>query len=74
MHKFELMCLIHIPVIDFLKVLLLISIAFGNNWEMFHWDVSVAFTNAKAEEETYVRFPKSFPSDFPGLREGLLHD
>ena len=33
---------------------------------MFHWDISVAFTNAKAEEETYVRFPKSFP-------EGLFH-
>jgi hypothetical protein len=28
---------------------------------MFHWDISVAFTNAKAEEETYVRFLKSFP-------------
>ncbi len=42
------------PVIDHSTVRLLISLAFGNNWEMFHWDISVAFTNAKAEEETYV--------------------
>ena len=45
------------PVIDYSTVRLLISLAFGNHWEMFHWDISVAFTNAKAEEESYVRFP-----------------
>jgi hypothetical protein len=40
---------------------------------MFHWDISVAFTYAKAEEETYVRFPKSFPSDmFPGIKGGTI--
>ena len=61
------------PVIDYSTVRLLISLAFGNKWEMFHWDISVAFTNAKAEEETYVRFPKSFPSDlFPGYKEGTI--
>jgi len=39
---------------------------------MFHWDISVAFTNAKAEE-TYVRFPKSFPSDMlPGIKGGTI--
>ena len=54
------------PVIDYATVRLLISLAFGNNWQMFYWDISVAFTIAKAEEETYVRFPKSFP-------EGLFH-
>ena len=32
------------PVIDYSTVRLLISLAFGNNWEMFHWDISVAFT------------------------------
>jgi hypothetical protein len=57
------------PVIDYSTVLLLISLAFGNNWAMFHWDISVAFTNAKAEEETYVEFPQSFPADlFPGYK------
>jgi hypothetical protein len=61
------------PVIDYSTVRLLISLAFGNNWEMFHWDISVAFTNAKSEEETYVRFPKSFPSDlFPGYKGGTI--
>jgi hypothetical protein len=61
------------PVIDYSTVRLLISLAFGNNWEMFHWDISVAFTNAKSEEETYVRFPKSFPSDlFPGFKGGTI--
>ncbi len=54
------------PVIDYSTVRPFISLAFGNNWQMFHWDISVAFTNAKSEEETYVRFPKSFP-------EGLFH-
>ena len=58
------------PVIDYSTVRLLISLAFGNKWEMFHWGISAAFTNAKAEEETYVRFPKSFPEDlFAGTRE-----
>jgi hypothetical protein len=63
------------PVIDYSTVRLLISLAFGNHWEMFHWDISVAFTNAKAEEETYVRFPKSFPDDlFLDINLALLHD
>ena len=57
------------PVINFSTVRLFISLAFGNNWEIIHLDISVAFTNANAEEETYVRFPKSFPDDlFPGHR------
>ena len=61
------------PVIDYSTVRLLISLAFRNNWEMFHWDVAVAFTNAKAEEETYVRFPKNFPDDlFPGFKGGIV--
>jgi hypothetical protein len=35
--------------------------------------ISVAFTNAKAEEETYVRFPKSFPDNlFPGYKAGTV--
>ena len=52
---------------------LLISLAFGNNWEMFHWEISVAFTNAKAEEETYVRFPKSFPEGlFSGYKGSTI--
>ena len=50
------------PVIDYSTVRLPISLAFGNKWEMFRWDISVAFTNAKAEEETYVVFPKEFPN------------
>ena len=54
-------------------VRLLISLAFGNNWEMFHWDISVVFTNAKAEEKTYVRFPDKFPEDlFPGYKAGTI--
>ena len=33
----------------------------------------MAFTNAKAEEETYVRFPKSFPDNlFPGYKGGTI--
>jgi hypothetical protein len=59
------------PVIDYSTDWLLISLAFGNHWEMFHWDISVAFTNANAEKETYVRFPKSFSDDlFPGYKAG----
>ena len=30
---------------------------------MFHWNISVAFANVKAEKETYVVFPKDFPDD-----------
>jgi len=45
------------PVIDYSSVRLLISTAFGNGWDMYHWDISVAFTNADAHEQTFVRFP-----------------
>ena len=38
------------PVIDYPTVRFLVSLVFGCNWEMFHWDASVAFTNAKAED------------------------
>ncbi len=52
---------------------LLISLAFGNHLEMLHWDISVTFTNANAEEDTYVRFPKSFPDDsFSGCKAGTI--
>ena len=44
------------PVIDFPSLRLLISLAFGNGWEMRHWDISVAFTNALPEEPTYVEY------------------
>jgi hypothetical protein len=61
------------PVIDYSTVQLLISLAFGNNWAMFHWEISVAFTNTKAEEETYVKFPQSFPADlFSGYKGGTI--
>ena len=61
------------PVIDYSTVRLLISLAFGNHWEMYHWDISVAFTNAKAEEETYVRFPSNFPAGlFSGYKGGTI--
>jgi hypothetical protein len=52
------------PAIDFSTVRLLINLAFGNNWAMFDWDISVAFTN---------KFPKSFSADlFPGYNEGTI--
>jgi hypothetical protein len=34
-------------VIDYSTVRLLISLAFGNNWAMFHWHISVSFKKAK---------------------------
>jgi hypothetical protein len=60
------------PVIDYSTVRLLISTAFGKRWEMYHWDISAAFTNADSHEPTYVRFPKNFPYDiYPGHTGGL---
>ncbi len=63
---------IYTPVIDYSTFWLWISLAFGNKWEMFHWNISVAFTNAKAEEETwtYVRFPSSFPENLFSYQRG----
>ena len=61
------------PVIDYSSVRLLISTAFGNGWDMYHWDISVAFTNADAHEQTFVRFPTNFPSDIcPGFSGGTF--
>ncbi len=57
----------------FIVLQLLISQAFGNDWEMFHSDISIAFTDVNEEEETYVRFPKSFPDDlFPDDGAGTI--
>ncbi len=63
------------PVIHYSTVRLLISLAFGSNWEMFHWYISVALTNAKAEEETCVDFLNRFQATcFQVLWEILLND
>jgi hypothetical protein len=53
-----------VPVIDhdYSTVRLLITIAFGYKWERFHWNISVAFTNAKADSEEKRRM-----SDFLSL-------
>ena len=51
----------------------MISLEFDNMLDMFHWDTPVAFTDPNAEEDTYVRFPKSFPDDlFPGYKAGNI--
>ena len=52
------------PVIDCAVDRLQNGLVFGNNWEMFHWDISVAFTNATAKGETL--FPSDFFPDFKG--------
>ncbi len=40
---------------------------------MFRWDKAAAFTNAKAEEETYVWFPNFFLDDLcPGFKGGTV--
>ncbi len=50
-----------------------INLAFGYKWELFHWDVSVALTITKAEEEKYAGFPNSFPEDlFPSYTGGTI--
>ena len=51
------------PVIHFPSIRMLISLAFGSGWEIRHWDISVAFTNALSEEPIYVLFPKNMPDD-----------
>ena len=58
---------------DYSTVRLSISLAFGNNLPLFHWDIPVASTNANAKEETYVRFPQFFPGGlFPGYKAGTM--
>ena len=56
------------PVIDYSTVRLLISLAFGNKWEMFHWDISV-----KAEEELELRFKLRANRVFNGLQSLMLN-
>ena len=54
------------PVADHSTVRLLVSFAFANRWK-----ISVAFTNALAIEETYVRWPTNLPPDLiPGIQAG----
>ncbi len=61
------------PVIDYSTVRILVSAAFGHGWEMYHWDISMGFTNADSLEPTYVRFPKNFPDYIcPGYTDGTL--
>ena len=59
------------PVVDYSTVRLLVSFAFANRWKIKHWDISVAFTNALAIEETYVQWPTNLPPDLiPGIQAG----
>ena len=59
------------PVIDFPSLKLLISLAFGNGWEMRHWDISVAFSNTLPEEPTYVLFLKNMQDNvISGFKRG----
>ena len=60
------------PVIDHSSVRLMISLAIGNGWEMRHWDISVAFTNALPGDSTYVRFPENIISVFKGGDYAIL--
>ena len=60
-----------IPTLLTLK--LLISLAFGNGWEMRHSDISVAFTNALPEKPPYVCFPKTMPFPSQVLKEEIMH-
>ena len=48
------------PVIDYSTIRLLLSLAFGNKWEMFHWDISVAFTNARLKKKLMLNSQKIF--------------
>ncbi len=40
---------------------------------MYHWDISVAYSNAGSHAPTYVRFPNNFPDDIcSGYTGGTL--
>ena len=52
-----------------LLTVLLVFFAFANSWKIKHLDISVAFTNAFAIEETYVQWPTNLPPDLiPGIQ------
>ena len=70
-------CIWYILSCDWLQSIgLLISLAVGNGWDMRHWDISVAFTNALSQEPTYLWFPINMPDDlisgFKGGNYALL--
>ncbi len=53
----------------------LIDRAFGNNWAMFHWDISVAFTNAKQKRRLMSNSLNLFLQIyFQVTKEELLQD
>ena len=58
------------PVIDHSSVTLLNSFSFGNGWEIRHWDISVAFTNALPEGPKFARFPDNMPDGIPSGFKG----
>ena len=61
-------------VIDYSTIRLLISLAFGNGWEMRHWDISVAFTNALAQEVIYSKnMPNDIVPEFKGGDSAILN-
>ena len=50
---------------------LLISLAFGNNLALFHWDISIAFTNANANGFLSL-FQKDYNRLFSGYKAGTM--
>ena len=73
--KWLLMCSTHFaPGIDYSTVCLLINTAataFENRWNMYHWDIPVAFTSTDSQEQTYD-FNRIFLITFVLDKQGVL--
>ena len=59
------------PVVDFVNVRLLVAVAHANQWEIRSYDIVLAFTLARPQNPTYVRFP-NLEGVIPGVRRGQL--
>ena len=59
------------PVVDFTNVRLLVSVAHANKWELRSYDIVLAFTLARPQVQTFVRF-RNLDGIVDGIESGQI--
>ena len=59
------------PVVDFTNVRLLVSVAHAKKWELRSYDIVLAFTLARPQVQTFVRF-RNLDGIVDGIEPGQI--
>ena len=60
------------PVVDFSSLRIFISYAHAKGWRLRQYDIVSAFTNARPQSQTFVRFVFDLTEVMPGIPKGAV--